>query len=356
MLNLDDPSVYERLDPSRMRLRIGGLPRQCAEAWERAKNFRLPEDYRRVERVVVLGMGGSAIGGDLLGDLVTLESGPLVWTQRDYTAPPFVDDKTLVIASSYSGQTEETLASFQHTVNTKAKKVVITGGGKLGSLAREHGIPVFPIEYAGEPRSALGHIFLPMLWIAQGLGLISDKSRDVKETVRVLDELSQSLGEGCDKRRNQAKRLARSLSGRFITVYGAGFLSAVARRWKTQLNENSKAWAFFELFPELDHNSIVGCEFPPDIATRVYAVFLSSPLLHTRTLFRYDLTKKIMSNAKVGGEILVGKGQSPLSQMMSLIYLGDYVSYYLAILNGVDPSPVSAIDQLKSQMDAGKIR
>ena len=351
MSNLDDATVYRRLDPSAMRDRIRELPGECLKAWQQALAFEVPQGYAGADRIVVLGMGGSAIGGDLLSSLCALEAkAPPVSVCRDYNLPLSVNEKTLVVASSYSGMTEETLSAFKQALVTPAKKLVLTTGGELKRLAERNGVPVFTISYAAQPRAALAHGFFPLLAVCQKLGLVSDKSADVAVMARVLEELQRTIDEGCPLSRNPAKQLATRLSGQVVVVYGAGFLSSVAERWKTQINENGKAWAFYEVFSELNHNAVVGYQFPADLAGRFFVVMLRSPLLHPRTLIRYKLTAEIVSQAKVSHETLDARGENALAQMMSLVLFGDWVSYYLAILNETDPTPVKVIEGLKKHL------
>ena len=350
MIDLDNSDVYQKLDPAGMRERIRDLPQQCLKAWEEALKFKLPKGYSNVNKVVVLGMGGSAIGGDLLNSLASLESKTPISVCRDYNLPRFVDSETLVIASSYSGMTEETLSAFSQALTTPAMKLVITTGGKLKDIAEQKNIPALIIDYKAPPRAALAHSFLPLLGICHKLGLVSDKSKDVTEMVQVLQDLQKTIDEDRPLKSNRAKQLATKLHSHLPIIYGSGFVSTAAQRWKTQINENSKAWAFYELFPELNHNAVVGYEFPPDLAQNLFVVFLRSPRLHPRTLIRYKLTAEMLSNAKVSYEIVDARGESALSQMMSLVYFGDWVSYYLALLNETDPYPVKIIDFLKRRL------
>ena len=313
-------------------------------------NFDLPQDYSQINKVVVLGVGGSAIGGDLVSSLVAAEAKLPILTYRGYNPPAFIDAETLVIASSYSGMTEETLSSFEQTLGTEAKKLVITTGGKLKTMAEQRNIPVFSFDYKAQPRAALAFSFLPILGFVQRLGFLSDKSADVTETVQVLQRLSQGISEGVPLSHNPAKQLAKRLYGHLLVIYGAGIVSAVANRWKTQLNENSKTWAFYEIFPELSHNAIVGYQFPPELAGKVMVVLLHSALLPHRIKLRYQVTGQLLDQAKVDYQIVDGEGTSPLSQMMSLVLFGDYASYYLAILNKIAPTPVKNIAYLKEQL------
>ncbi|GAI95838.1 unnamed protein product, partial [marine sediment metagenome] len=182
------------------------------------------------------------------------------------------------------------------------------------------------------------------------LGFISDKSADMSEMVIVLQGLSQKINEGVLVSHNPAKKLANRIYGHLSVIYGAGILSEVAHRWKTQLNENSKAWAFYEIFPELNHNAVVGYQFPPELASQIVVVLLRSASLSQRIQLRYQVTCQLLDRANVSYQIVDGEGARPLSQMMSLVLFGDYVSYYLAMLNKIDPTPVKAIDYLKEQL------
>jgi glucose/mannose-6-phosphate isomerase len=350
MIDLDNPEIHRKLDPSGMRERIRELPQQCLKAWQKALDFKLSSSYSKVDKIAILGMGGSAIGGDLLSSLNAIDGKVPISVHRDYALPLFVDAKTLVIASSYSGMTEETLSAFNQALATPAKKLVVTTGGKLKSIAEQNNIPVFTINYVSPPRAALAHSFFPLLGIFHKLGIVSDKSQDVAGMANVLKELQSTINENCPLKRNPAKQLATKLHQHLAIIYGAGFLSPVALRWKTQINENSKAWAFYEILPELNHNAVVGYEFPPELAQRLFVVFLRSPDLHPRTVLRYKFTGEMLNQAKVSYETIDAKGKSALSQMMSLVIFGDWVSYYLALLNETDPYPVKIIDFLKKRL------
>jgi glucose/mannose-6-phosphate isomerase len=322
------------------------MPWQCQKAWQDTMSFNLPPEYKKIDRVIILGVGGSAIGGDLVRSLAESEARIPVLVQRDYSLPAYVDDRTLVIASSYSGNTEETLTAFDKALKTGARKLAMTTGGKLGAIAEEKNIPVFKIDYKAQPRAALGFSFLPTLGVLQKLGFVKDKSADVAETVRVLEALSAKIDEKAPLSSNPAKQLAQRLYGCLPVVYGAGILAEAAHRWKTQINENSKAWAFYEVFPELNHNATVGFELPKELAQKIRVVLLRAPSFNQRVKLRYEVTCELLDRAGVAHEYIDSEGSSLLSQMMSLVMMGDYVSYYLAILYRVDPTPVEVINYL----------
>jgi glucose/mannose-6-phosphate isomerase len=195
VVDLDDLALYRRLDPSGMLGHLHQFPGQCRLAWEKTLEFELPREYGLVNKVVILGMGGSAIGGDLVCRLALAESRVPVWVNRDYGLPPFVDGETLVIASSYSGNTEETLSAFAAALQTPARKLAITAGGKLKQMADKEGIPVFGIDYKAPPRAAFPHSFVPLVGIFQRLGLLDDRSADLDKALKALERLAGELVE-----------------------------------------------------------------------------------------------------------------------------------------------------------------
>ena len=351
---LDDPSAYQRIDPGSLpagqagtRALIRDLPRQCRLAWREAQALDLPPDYRDVDKVVILGMGGLVIAGDLLRSLVALESPVPVFVHRDYGLPLMVDHRTLLIAMSYSGDTEETVSAFEAGLSTGAKKLVITTSGRLLALAQTNGVPTFVFDYKSTVRGALGYGLMPLLAIAGKVGIVGNKAGDVEEAAAVMESMASRTGEDVPLARNPAKQLAERLEDRLPVVYGASILTEVAHRWKTQLNENSKLWALWEELPEANHNAIVGFGLPGEIAARTFAVFLGAPALHPRIRLRYDFTRQALTEAGVPSEAVEAEGRSPLAQVMSATLFGDYVSLYLAILAGVDPSPTTVIADLK---------
>jgi glucose/mannose-6-phosphate isomerase len=347
---LDDLAAYQRIDPQGMLACIRDLPRQCRAAWQEAHALELPDNYGDIDKVVILGMGGSAIAGDFLRSLVDLESPIPIFSNRAYDLPLLVDDRTLLIASSYSGNTEEVLSCFEPGLNTGAKKVVTTTGGRLLTTARANGVPAFVFHYESEPRAALGYSFMPLLAIAQKVGIVADKSEDVDEATAAMNDLAARIDETVPLARNPAKQLAEKLHERLPVVYGAGILAPIARRWKGQLNETSKMWCFYEELPEADHNAVVGYGLPKEIAAKALVVFLRAPSLHPRILLRYDLTRTALEEASVDSATVDAEGRSPLAQMMSATLFGDWMSLYLAILNGVAPAPTPPIGTLKERL------
>ncbi|MFQ5473191.1 MAG: bifunctional phosphoglucose/phosphomannose isomerase [Dehalococcoidia bacterium] len=344
---LDDASARSRLDPSDMLGSVAALPDQCREAWAAAQKVEaLGEE---INKVIVLGMGGSAIAGDIWRMLLQRESKIPVFNVRQYDLPPFVDERTLVIASSYSGNTEETLSTFEQALATPAKKLAITSGGKLLTIARANGVPTFTYEFDGEPRAAIGWGLMPLLALSLRQGWMPEVQRDVGEAIQVMEGLRGEIGSDIPTDRNEAKMLAARLFEKLPVVYAGLPLTEVAHRWKSQLNESAKVWSFHDDLPELHHNAIVGFALPKQIAASTLVILLGSDdLVHRRVRMRYDFTRKQLAEAGCETADVESHGASALAQMMSLILFGDFVSTYLALLYKVDPTPTDVIEELRN--------
>lgn len=350
MVNLDELSLYEQNDPQRMRERIAELPVHCADGWRMVQEMSLPDDYRRVHGVVVLGMGGSAIGGALAAALVADECPVPVVTIGTYDLPAWAGPETLVVGSSYSGKTEETLSAFAQALERGCRTAVITTGGDLAEWAQKRGIPLLCFPPCLAPRAAIGYSLMLLLGLLWRAGLVRDYGEDLDEAIAALEDLQRELRPETPIVHNPAKRLAGQLLGRLPVIYGAGFLAPVARRWKGQFNENAKQWAVWEEMPELNHNAVVGYGLPEEVRERTYVVMLRSRLDHPRVQARWEVTRELLLREGLAPDEIWGQGKSHLAQMLTLIHFGDYVSLYLAMLNGVDPTLVPPIDYLKERL------
>jgi glucose/mannose-6-phosphate isomerase len=223
-------------------------------------------------------------------------------------------------------------------------------------MAREGGAPVIQFAYESQPRAALGYTFVLLLGLVYRLGLIGNPTDDIAEAVEVMENWQEEIEARVPVTENLAKELATRVAGRLPVVYGAGFLTAAANRWKTQFNENAKHWAFFEMLPELNHNAVVGFGIPEVVREHSIGLMLRSHLESQRMRARWDVTLQLLERADVATQVVFGRGESALAQMLSLIHFGDYVSFYLAVLNDVDPTPVSAIAFLKERLaDLGQM-
>lgn len=349
-LNLDDPGTYTALDPDDMYRRINDFPDQIAQAWELSRSVELPDEYRSVSSVVITGMGGSAIGGSLLASYGSPELPVPVVVWRGYGLPALVSADTLVIAASYSGNTEETLSALEAARARGARLLAVTTGGRVGALADEWKIPSIRFSYEAQPRATLGYLFTPLLAVFQRLGFLTVQDDEVSESIAIARQAREEYGGDAPLAGNAAKQLAEACRGSMVVAYGAEYLAEVAHRWKTQMNENAKNWSFWEEFSELNHNAIVGYECPPDVVERVLVILLRGSHLSPRITRRIEVTERILNEHGVPHRAAEARGRGRLAQMISLIALGDYVSYYLALLNGVDPTIIQPIDYLKGEL------
>jgi glucose/mannose-6-phosphate isomerase len=347
---LDDETTYTTFDPARMIDRIIEMPRQCRDAWTLVQDVALLDSHRGSKQVVILGMGGSAIGGALLAGLVSGECPASISFVGGYDLPAHVGPDALVITSSYSGNTAETLSAFAQAVQRECKLVAVTTGGKLGRLAEEQGIPLLQFAYDSPPRAALGYSFTLLLGLFCRLGLV-DKEDHLLEAIAVMEDWQREVAPTIPTEENQAKLLAQQLHRRLPVVYGAGITAAVARRWKGQFNENSKNWTFWEELPELNHNAVVGYGLPKKIRKQAVVIFLRTPEDQSPIRARWEATQELLDQEGVGTAAAWGRGESALAQMFSLIHFGDMVSFYLAMLNQVDPTPVEPIERLKRRLE-----
>ncbi len=347
---LDDLAYLDRVDPERMLARIQEFPAQCQAAWDSASRFAWPPAPQPLTSIVIAGMGGSAIAGDLVADLVAGACPVPVLVHRNYGLPAFVGAQTLVVASSYSGDTEETLSAAHEALRRGAPLVGLATGGQLGALAAEAGFPFFTIHYHSKPRAALAHSFAALLCFLQNLRLIPEQGPAMAEAVRSLRAMEGSVGVRVPTAANAAKRLAQRFHRRLGVIYGVGFLGSVAHRWKTQLNENTKAWAFYETLPEMNHNAIVGYEQPDELNNETFVALLDSPANLPQNQRRTNVTAELLERAGVDYEVIEAEGPSPLAQMLTAVHLGDYVSFYLAALYGIDPTRMEGILILKERL------
>lgn len=338
-------------DPGNMLDRIKDLPKQVREAWRIASTAMLPPAHGDVRNITVAGMGGSAIGGDLAAALLADELKVPMGVHRDYGMPAYVGRDSLVIVSSYSGNTEETLSSFAEAQKRGARVIALTTGGKIAELAKAARYPVVTFSYTAQPRAALGYSLGLVLGTLARLGFVRDLSADIDAALADLAKLEERVHEGA--RTNDAKKLAIELYGRIIFAYGGGVLGVMARRVKGQWNENAKNWAAFDVLPELNHNGVVG--FPhPDIARDALTVlFLRSDRDNPRHKLRFDVTRELLDRASIPHRTLQFAGASMLSEVLQLTLFTDYVSFYVALLNGADPTPVKSIDYLKDRLAKG---
>ncbi len=348
MSALDDPKLLS-LDHEGMFGWIGELGTELIRAWRGAAEMELPSRAASATSVIVAGMGGSATGGDYFAALCAPRSEIPVSVVRGYSLPNYVSELTLVLVSSYSGNTEESLSCYDDAWKRGAAIAVITSGGKLAERAADDGVPVHTITYRAPPRAAIAHSLAPLLRIGTMTGICPfDDGK-----VQLAGELHRSfvdanLVPSVPQSRNRAKQVAETIHGRIAFVLGAEHLAPAASRFKNQLAENGKALGAADILPEANHNLLVGLGTGGAVSKSVSLVTLESPLYNHRTNKRFDVTTELFEAAGIPVHRLEMAGNSPLQDLLLATAWGDYVSCYLALLNGEDPSPVPQIDRLKA--------
>ena len=328
-------------DPAGMVDDVLAQPQQLGDALWRVQSAGLRK-RDMPGGLVVCGMGGSAIGGDLaaaaLGDRATRP----IRTIRGYGLDPWTSDDALVLCASYSGDTEETLACFEAAGITGAPRVALTTGGKLAAAAREEDVPVIGIPSGMQPRAAVIYTTVAALECAALCGAAPGLHTEIDAAAALLGSLAEKWGPDAPDD-SLAKTLARRLQGTVPVIHGADPTMAPARRWKSQLNENAKAAAFASVLPEANHNEICGWEGPSKLA----GVFLEDPDQHPRIRERIELTAKVLEDAGAPAERIELEGDGRVERVLALVLLGDLVSVYVAALDGVDPTPVEPIERFK---------
>jgi glucose/mannose-6-phosphate isomerase len=353
VINLDNIKAIKDCDRRDMLRLIESFPDQCQDARDIGSRFQVPPILKnQYKNIVVTGLGGSAIGGDILRSYVSDEAGIPIFVNRNYTLPHFVDNDSLVIVSSYSGNTEETISAYKDASSKRAKILAVTSGGEIARLAEKDSNAVIKIPSGLPPRCALGYSFFPTLIALSKMGLIGDKTKEIDEVIGLFRDMNKTMtGQAVPAKNNIAKMLAASLFGKYPIIYGGqDHIDSVVTRWRGQLAENAKTLSSGYVFPEMNHNEIVGWDNPAKLIKDFIVIILRDPGDHPRISKRMDITKSIIE--KQGVKVLEVKsiGTDLLSRIFSLIHIGDSVSFYLAILNRVDPTPVDRIVYFKEEL------
>lgn len=355
MPQLDDLENIRALDPSNMYNAIFDLPEQMAKALKMAGGWNVPIGlFPDVRNVVVVGMGGSAIGGDIARSFLASEMVIPFQVCRNYVLPEFVDDETLVIALSYSGNTEETLAAVDDALERSAMIVALTTGGMLEEVAQLNEVPMLKLPGGLQPRAALGFSFVPLMVFLEKIGLVKNVAERIKGAIAHMEVTRERMVEDSSSTTNPAKQLAGLIWGKIPIIYAGSTLTDVAAwRWKAQICENAKTMAFVNLYPEFNHNELVGwSRLTMEQKEQLIVVNLRSADDHEKVSTRMDVIKRIIEEQDVMVIDIYATGETELARVFNLIQMGDFVSYYLAIMNKVDPTPVEAIENLKKELAA----
>lgn len=346
MIDLDDPATLSRADPGGMLDAVTALPDHCREGYRAGREAHDLPDADGVTSILVVGMGGSAVAGDVLGALASPRLGIPVQVVRGGDLPEHCGIHTLVIASSYSGGTAETLAVFEEAVRRGSRLVAIASGGELARRAEELRAGRVAVPAGFMPRAAFGFLTLGVLGALEVMGVVPAVPEDLDEAEGLLREVLEENGPDAPSGRNPAKELARSIGDRVPVVWGAEGIGAVAAtRWKTQFNENAKVPAFASEIPELDHNEVVG--WSPGRGEGFALIALRHEGEPADVAARFPLSIEIVRASGAAVHEVRARGRSALARLLTLTLQGDLVATYLGIARGEDPSPIEAIAGLK---------
>ncbi|NLZ51910.1 MAG: bifunctional phosphoglucose/phosphomannose isomerase [Thermoanaerobacteraceae bacterium] len=357
MIDLNDVAKISELDSKDSLITTENYDMQFKEGLSLAENFKIGKSVCDFDELVILGTGGgSSVSGGLLRSYLFDELKIPVIINQGYDIPAWVDENSLVFTLSHSGNTEETLSAFKRAKSRNSKIICITSGGKLQALCEESKIPCLLVPWdIGQPRRDLGYIFVPLLVILSKLGLIKDKTSEIKDLISMFSELKKEYGKEVPVEKNLAKQIAIELYNYIPLIYGSlDFYDSVAWRIKNQFGENSKLMAFYNNIPCLHHDEAVGWEMPQELISKFYLIILRDDELDTPKLKkRKDITAEMLKSRMGKVREIYAQGTSRLCRMFSLVYLGDFITLYAPIYRGVDPNPVEIINVFKKKMSEG---
>jgi glucose/mannose-6-phosphate isomerase len=350
MTILDQPDLWKSIDPQAMYALLHSFPDQIQTAAAAGQKLSFLRSYDP-RAIIVTGLGGSAIGGDLVKSIAGSDLKVPFIVNRDYALPGFVNATCLVFACSYSGNTEETISAYQQARQANATIVCITSGGKLEEMGKADAFPVLKLPPGLPPRAALGHSLMTLFYALQKMQIIPDMGSAVSETIDLLFKLRDRFAHDNPEIKNGAKILASSLKNKIVALYGSsGIMEAVAFRWRSQIEENAKNLAFHHVLPEMNHNELVGWLYPVETLRQIGVILLRDKGDHPQVQRRFDLVRELISGKAGVVHEIWSEGESLTARVMSSLYLGDYVSLYLAYVNNVDPTPVEVINYLKKAL------
>lgn len=350
MANIDNIEEINKIDQEGMLANWMEFPEQCQRCWDDWQKIPLPARFVQAKNILITGMGGSSIGGALAASLSNEINVPIViW--RDYGVPGWINRDTLVIAVSYSGNTEETLDSFKKAAEKTDRLITISSGGELDTLSRKYKSTHYRINYSGQPRAAFGFLFTSVAAILAKLKLIDIREVDFTEAISLTKTLLGKINASVPTPNNDAKMIARKLVDKIPIVYGSGPLTRMARRWCNEFGENSKTAAFYQVIPEMNHNTFNGVEFPKALGQEIFVIILQSKFDHPRNSIRQNVTMEVLQRNRIPYESLIlSTSPTPLAEILQFTLMGAFVSFYLGILYDSNPSKIKVVDFLKQKL------
>ena len=352
-IDLDDLNQIADLDSEDVLGAVERFADQCREGWEIGRAAEGLPDATGVDSIVVLGMGGSGVSGDVIEAVIEPRLPVPFRVIKSYgPLPEWIGRNSLVIAVSYSGSTEETVAAIKEAHERGSRIIAVSSGGPLAELAREYGLGHLQIPTGLQPRASLGYLTLPVLAALVRVGLVPEMQDDIDEAIEVLSDIASRCHRKQPVGDNPAKDLALKIHGRIPVIYGGYMLGGVAAyRFKCDINEYSKNPAFWNVIPELNHNEIVGWNKLADVTSRDFVgIWLRHEGEHERIGLRFEITKKLIGGNLAEIVEVPAEGRTPLARLLSLILITQLAAIYLGLANEVDPGPVAVIQKLKSEL------
>ncbi len=346
---LDSVEAMRKVDKSNMLMFCTEMAKHYRQSIKDAE--RITFDHPSPENIIIAGMGGSGIGGELLKDYARGKAQVPIEVSKDYHLPTYADKRTLVLLASYSGETEESLSSFLEALRHKCMIYCISSGGTLLKYAEKLKLPYLQIPVGMPPRAALPHLLVPLFTVIEKTGLVSGVSAELIEATKLLERIAKENAPEKSTTENYAKTLALGLNDKSPVIYGFGMFRGVAMRWKQQFNENSKMPSKWEMFSELNHNEIVGWENPKKLGRDFAALLIRDKAESAEIRSRIEITKAIIQPILSNTFEVWTQGKSDLAKILSTICIGDFTSIYLALLRKVDPTPVETISLLKAKLE-----
>lgn len=358
MNNLDNISAIKKLDQGKSLESIRQLPDQCKQAWEESTALCFPQSFKNVASVVICGMGGSSYGARIVKSLYdgTEMAKIPVELVNNYWLPGYVKEDSLVILSSYSGNTEETLSVARQARKKSARIIGITSGGDLAGFLRSYGYPAYifnPLyNPSKQPRMGVGYMLMGLIGFLSKLQIIPVDSPEIKKLVAFLQEQTVKFDSSVLKNINPAKQLAVKLKGKIPVFMVADFLEGAAYAVRNPFHETAKQFALYFSIPQANHHLMEGLGFPGEIKNSLLFVFITSFIYDKRNSKRLELTREVVKKNGIETETIVLSGYSALTQTMEFIQIGAWTTFYLAMLNNVDPAKIPWVDYFKANLSS----
>ncbi|XOU94217.1 MAG: SIS domain-containing protein [Candidatus Kerfeldbacteria bacterium] len=354
MSSLDNLKNIIKLDKQGMAGSIESLGLQCQQAWEEANKIKIPNSYKSCKNIVISGMGGSALGGHVIESLYSNDLKVPFRVTNSYFVPGSVDKNTLYILSSYSGTTEEILATLPIAKKRKAKLLIICAGGKLSKAAKKYKIPAYIFDPkfnpSNQPRMGLGYSIVGQIALLKNCGMLKVTDNDFKKVINLIVKLHNKFGLKVPSKKNKAKQMAIKLYGRLPINIAAEHLAGNVHIMTNQINENSKTFSAYFLISELNHHLMEGLIFPKTNKSNLVFTFLESKLYPAKITIRVAITKKVLDKSKIPYIGYMVSSKDKLSQSFEALLFGSYVNFYMSMLNNIDPSPIPVVDFFKQQL------